>query len=247
MKSFFSAVSFLTAFPVPSSWAGEERHLSRSVIYYPLVGLLLGCSVAGLDWLMHHVLPNMVVSVITIAVLILFTRALHLDGLADTFDGFLSSRNRNKMLEVMKDSRIGAMGVISIVIILLIKVTALYSLPREVRYQALILTPFAGRCAILLHWKFLAYARKEGGLASSFQKTHISIGFFLAIISFPLLSYIILQESGLLTCLSTVILTAVFSIYSYRKIGGLTGDTLGAACELAESAFMVSLLASLLV
>ena len=239
MQSWFSALGFLTVFPIPLSWMGGKDQLSRSVFFYPLVGLILGGAIAGIDHFLHSYVSGMPSSVITVALLLLFSGCLHMDGLADSADGFFSSRPRERMLEIMRDSHVGVMGVISIVLILLLKITALASLPLNLRWQALVLAPLAGRCAILLHWRILPYARKEGGLASSFRKKHINMAFILGL---PLLlgvGWYLFHIRGMITALCVLGSVLVFSIYCYRKIGGMTGDTLGATCEMSEALILV--------
>jgi len=157
-----------------------------------------------------------------------------MDGLSDTADGFLSSRRRERILEIMKDSHVGAMGVIAIFCVLALKIAALAALPRVVAWRVVLLMPIVGRCAMLIVLATLPYARPEGGLGSLFAQARNArtwawgIGFLIAA------CVILLGWRGAITASAALALTALFALFSYRKIGGATGDVYGAACELAE-------------
>jgi len=125
------AVTFLTGLPVPLHGDADEADLWGSMGWYPLVGLGLG----SVGWLLYAgslwLVTPAVAAVLTVALLELATRALHLDGLMDTCDGYFSGRSRERALEIMKDSRVGAMGVVGALAVVLLKVTALASLGRH--------------------------------------------------------------------------------------------------------------------
>ncbi|MBF0431399.1 MAG: adenosylcobinamide-GDP ribazoletransferase [Fibrobacteria bacterium] len=240
MKSFFSALSFLTILPVPHKWCGEEEVFSRSVMFYPLVGFFLGLITAVVDAGLCMVLPTTISSVIVVMLLIWYSGGLHLDGLADSFDGFFSSRPREEMLNIMRDSRVGAMGVIAIVFLILLKVIALSSIPPQLRWKVLILVPLAGRCSLLFHWRFLSYVRSGGGLATSFHQVHIKSGFIIALIFFVSIAWVLVAGKGLIMSLCLMGAVALFSFYCKKKIGGMSGDTLGAVCEISEAVIMIT-------
>ncbi|HHB76813.1 MAG TPA: adenosylcobinamide-GDP ribazoletransferase, partial [Desulfobulbus sp.] len=168
MAGFVAAIRFLTIFPCPGQLGSDGKDIAGSTPFFPVVGLFLGCIAAGLSWLFWTLFSSLVAAVLITIVLMGFSGGLHLDGLADTADGFLSTRPRSQILEIMRDSRIGAMGVIALVMLLLLKVTALSSLDRGQVVRATLLVPIAGRCAIVLVIALLPYARKEGGLATLF-------------------------------------------------------------------------------
>lgn len=242
MKSFFAALKFLTVLPVPASWTGGEDHLSRSVYYYPVIGIIIGTLIALADRGLMLVLPGTVVPVLLVIIMIVLTGGLHADGLSDTFDGFFSSKSREKILSIMRDSQIGVMGSLSIISVFLLKLVSIYSLSAELRGKVLLLVLLAGRCCLLLHWLFLPYARKEGGIASVFSRRQVVISGILGLILL-FTSYIyLLGLPGLYTVLSVTGFTILFSIYCFYKISGMTGDTLGATCELSECAALVGVL-----
>lgn len=229
----FAALAFLTILPVPRRWCGESRELERSVGWFPLVGLLIGLVIAGLDAALAAALPPFPASVLTVLAMVAISGALHLDGLADTADGFLSSRPRERILEIMKDSRVGPMGVAAIVGVLLLKVAAVGSLAPAARFGTVLLMPLAGRMAPVLMMSTLRYVR-EHGLGTAFQRRGTPVAPLLAVASLGGAGFLVAGPVGLTAAAAAVALTGAFVLWCRSKIGGYTGDTLGAACELAE-------------
>ncbi len=226
LKPFFSALRFLTILPVPESWCGDEASFLKSPDWYPLVGLLIGLLMVVVDHVLCWLLPVPVASVLLLLAMISISGALHLDGLADSADAFFSSRGRERMLEIMKDSRSGPMGVTAIVFILLLKLMLLLSLPQAWRWQVVLLMPVAGRCVLPVISSWLPYARREGTAAftrSSFSWLRlISALAVLLIPSFALLGW----KAGLFVIATVCFGGWLLSLYSHRKIGVFTGDTL---------------------
>jgi adenosylcobinamide-GDP ribazoletransferase len=241
VSCFLAAFRFLTIIPV--RWRAEKdgEYFPRSLPYFPLLGGLIGISVGTLSLLLRSFLPGSVVTVVVLILLAVVSGCLHLDGLADTADGFLSSRPKERILEIMRDSRTGAMGVIIIVLVLLLKFAALSSLPEAVFFKTVCLMPIAGRCAIIFSMAILPYARQEGGLGNLFysegcRKSAIwSLVFLLALVPF------IGIWTLFLVCLILCTVVLLFSAWCNRKIGGATGDTLGAVCEITEMAVAVGM------
>jgi adenosylcobinamide-GDP ribazoletransferase len=234
MKRFAAALQFLTVLPV--SCRCDERELGRSALLFPVIGLLIGGGIVLLNHALSAVLPPLVVNVLLVVAMLAISGGLHMDGLADTADGFLSSRPRERILEIMKDSRTGAMGVIAVVCVLGLKMAALVSMPSHLRWPTLLLMPLAGRCALVIEMAALPYARPEGGLGAVFASNKSAIDPFLAVAVMAAAGYCAMGRLGLISAGAAVALTLAFSFWCRRKIGGFTGDTLGAACELAELA-----------
>ena len=228
MKAFLAALGFLTVLPVPS----DEKALRQSVPWFPVVGLLIGGLVASLDYVLGRVFPPVVTSVLTVIVLIGISGGLHLDGLADTADGFLSSRPRERVLEIMKDSRIGTMGTLAIVSVFALKTAALAGLTQ--RFGAILLMPIAGRCTMVMMMAVIPYARPEGGLGSAFAGSH-KIGPLVALIILFAVSWLAFGWMGTIAAMLALGAAMFMANWSYRKIGGFTGDVLGATCEVAET------------
>ncbi|MBI4831219.1 MAG: adenosylcobinamide-GDP ribazoletransferase [Candidatus Lindowbacteria bacterium] len=114
VKSFIAALRFLTIAPIPARWANEAEYLSRSVPLFPIVGLLIGAAIVTADFGMNLLFPSLLANGITVVALVAVSGGLHIDGLADTADGFFSSRPRERILEIMRDSRTGPMGVVAV-------------------------------------------------------------------------------------------------------------------------------------
>lgn len=236
MKRFFAAIKFLTILPVPDGWSGDEKTLARSVPYFPLVGLLIGLIAAAFDYTIGQILPLLPASALTIIFLIGLTGGLHMDGLADTADGFFSARPRDKMMEIMRDSRTGVMGVLAVVSVVLLKITLLTVILTSSRWVVILIMPLAGRAAIIALMTALPYARPEGGLATLFAGSRSWLDCLWAWGLLFAVSGWLAQGIGLAGALLALIVTVLFCLYNRSKIGGYTGDTLGAVCELAEIA-----------
>ncbi|MEI7958104.1 MAG: adenosylcobinamide-GDP ribazoletransferase [Verrucomicrobiota bacterium] len=233
MKRLIAALQFLTVCPFVSRVACDERDIGRSTPWFPLVGLLIGAVVMLLDRGISALLPPLLSSVIAVVALIAASGGLHADGLADTADGFLSSRPRERMLEIMRDSHTGAMGVLGIVCVFSLKVAALASVPSSLRWPALLLMPFAGRCSMVIQMALLPYAR-SGGLCSVFVKDARRSDVILTLLILGVVSWLVGGLFGLCAVGVSVVAVAIFSLWCRSKIGGFTGDTLGAGCEWVE-------------
>lgn len=235
MNSFLAALRFLTILPLPGQRGHAPADLSRSLWWFPLVGLMLGGLTGGLFWAIGPLLPRPILAVLAVTVLLAWSGGLHLDGVADCGDGFFSSRPRERMLEIMRDSRIGAMGVIALLMLLALKMAALYALPPKQLWRALLLMPLAGRVGILLMLALLPYARPEGGLATVFFAGSRRLALLPGLLLLALAGWLAAKSLGLFSVLDALILLLPFCLFCQAKIGGATGDTLGAACELAET------------
>jgi len=233
MKRLIAALQFLTVCPFVARVECDERDIGRSTPWFPLVGLLIGAAVALLDRGLLVFFPVSLASVMTVIALIAASGGLHIDGLADTADGFFSSRPRERMLEIMRDSRTGAMGVAAIVCVFALKVAALSAVPLSLRFSALLLMPFAGRSSMLIQFGLLNYAR-SGGLCSLFVQNLKRSDIILAVAVLVAVGWLVGAWFGLCAVGGSVAGIAIFALWTRSKIGGFTGDTLGAGCELVE-------------
>ncbi|HUL20446.1 MAG TPA: adenosylcobinamide-GDP ribazoletransferase, partial [Thermodesulfobacteriota bacterium] len=170
MKDFFQALSFLTILPVGRLSLPEEKGLARSMAYFPLAGLLLGLLLAMAYFLLSLLFSKSLVLWLTLGWLALLTRGLHLDGFADTVDGFAAGGSKEKILEVMRDSRIGAFGVVGLILLIGAKYLALDGIARESIPRALILMTVMGRNSMVWVCYRSPYARPGGGLAQPFAE-----------------------------------------------------------------------------
>jgi len=241
IKSFFAALQFLTFVPVSSRLSGGDLERSNSVIFFPLIGLIIGAAIASLDALLNRFIhAPLLFSAIAVLSMVVVSRGLHLDGLADTADGFLSSRSRERVLEIMRDSRIGAFGALAITSIILLKWSAVASLDRDIRWPAIALAPVAGRASLVFQLALLKNARGTESLADVFQRKCGPLQFIFALAVLFAAGWFSAAWLGLVVAASVFVFVLAFALYCARKVGGLTGDTLGAGCELAELAALLA-------
>jgi adenosylcobinamide-GDP ribazoletransferase len=233
MKALLTAIQFLTIIPIPSLCQPDERDLRRSLFFFPIVGLFLGAILALLDIGVSWIFASLPASVLIVIAMLAVSGGFHMDGLADTADGFFSSRPKERILEIMKDSRVGPMGVIAIVCVIALKLSMLASVPHSVHWKVVAFMVIAGRCALILGMKMSPYARTEGGLAAVFGMPGWAVFSFSLTILF-LSGLLLLGIAGMIAALVVVLVNIFFSLWCRSKIGGFTGDTLGAACEIAE-------------
>jgi adenosylcobinamide-GDP ribazoletransferase len=235
MRSFFAALQFLTIVPLPAQWAGgAAKDLRRSVPFFPVVGLLVGGAMVALHALLAPRLPAAVTSVLIVIAMLAVSGGLHLDGLSDTADGFFSSRPRERILEIMKDSHCGPMGVAAVVCVLALKMAAVSAIPMRLGQTTLLLMPLAGRCALVMVMALLDYARTEGGTGAAFASGRPRWEAAMAIVALAGVGWLTCGWLGIATACGSILTTLLLAGYSWKKIGGWTGDTLGATCEIVE-------------
>ncbi|MBJ6801258.1 adenosylcobinamide-GDP ribazoletransferase [Geomonas propionica] len=244
MRLFIIAFQFLTIVPLPVSVRCEEKDLGRSMALFPLVGLALGALLAGVDFLLTPLLPRSVADLVLVAILSVVTGALHLDGLSDVCDGLAARGSRERFLEIMKDSRVGAVGAVGLVLGLMLKYQALLALPAEYKREALLFFPMAARFAQVQMTVGSQRARKDG-LGHAFVGGAGTLQLVLAGICTVAVAGALLQLSGLITLLLLFLLTLGIKGWAHRKLGGVTGDVIGCASELNEIFCLIFLLALL--
>jgi adenosylcobinamide-GDP ribazoletransferase len=211
------------------------------VPFFPLVGLLLGLITALADLAFRHLWPPGVSAVLDVVVLIVLSGALHLDGLGDTADGIFSHRGRERALEIMKDSRVGAMGLVAIVAVLGVKAAGLTVLA-ENRFLMLTAIPAFSRAGILFAMRALPYGRSDGGLGSPFFEKPLSLKSFWGVLPAAAMA-LAAGLTGLAVCIGFVLITVLLIGFYRRRMGCVTGDMLGAMIEVTE-AFLLLLAAT---
>ncbi len=241
LATFLAGFRFLTIIPVPWQCEKDGRFFKASLLLFPLIGLLIGELSSTVAALCGTFLPGPLTILLGLLLLAGISGGLHLDGLADSLDGLLSSRPRERALEIMRDSHIGAMGVIGLVFLILAKYAALLTLPREAMLQALLLMPLIGRTAIVMSMAVLPYARKGEGLGLLFYSSSSRLVAILGLLSAVIVVAFVSSGSVLLIFVAVLLTVAGFSWWCFVKLGGATGDTLGAVCELGELSVAVSL------
>ncbi len=230
VKNLLAALRFLTIIPLGKT---GDFTAHRMVAYFPAVGLILGLFLALIDTLLKPLFPLSIVSLIDVIFLAVVTGALHLDGLADTADGLFSHRSREEVLAIMKDSRVGTMGILALIFVLGIKWAGISCL-HEHRACYLIIIPAYARGAFTIAIHRLNYIRPEGGTALEFfaEKRSISnLGWLLA----PVALSLGLGFKGILFNCVFIGIMMLVTLYYKKKLGGITGDMLGALGEVTEA------------
>ncbi|MEK7376248.1 MAG: adenosylcobinamide-GDP ribazoletransferase [Candidatus Margulisiibacteriota bacterium] len=232
MRRFLIALQFLTVLPVKIGSEIKKEDFGASLLYFPAVGLLIGL-LLSLTALSFSFLPVLVKSAVILILSILITGGIHLDGFADTCDGFYGNKSVEKVLEIMRDSRIGAMGVIGIVSLLLFKFSVIASLPEGFLWKILIIAPVFSRWSQSLACRTALYARREGKAKYFMEYSRKRDVFAGGIFTLALL-VLLMSLKGVILFFVSLIPVVVFLYYIKKKIGGMTGDTIGAVNELAE-------------
>ncbi|WP_343733345.1 adenosylcobinamide-GDP ribazoletransferase [Duganella sp.] len=250
LRLFFTALQFFSRLPIPG-WVGfDPAWLNQASRYFPLVGVVVALISAATYALTAWLLPTPVAAILSTAAGIYATGAFHEDGFADMCDGFGGGMTPERVLEIMKDSRIGAYGAIGIICMLGLKLTTLAMLPPLAAVGALLVAhPLSRLMATSLIWR-LDYVRAEGKAKPLAQKMR-GREFLIAAASaaVPALVVIALRWLPLAALLAGVLTAAIATIWLARKcvrrIGGYTGDCLGAVQQVTEVVFYLCALASL--
>jgi adenosylcobinamide-GDP ribazoletransferase len=239
LRSFLAACRYLTILPAP----GPETPGGLGAVagWFPVVGLVLGALLAlaavGLD----HVTPPTLGSALVVAWWVGLTGGLHLDGLGDALDGLGGGVDRARALALMREGGLGAFGVTGIVLVLALKLAALGGLSVETTWRALVVTPVVGRVSpVLLGW-WCPPARASGaGQAFVAGLNRVSLAGAVAVGAAVTLGLFGLPGTAVLSVLG---LSAPAAWYLRRRLGGLTGDCLGALVEITEAAALVTIAA----
>ena len=240
-----AAVQFFTCLPVPR-WVGHSEAQLRGAIHYlPVIGLLVGSTGAATLLLGSLLWPPLVAVVASTVATILLTGALHEDGLADTMDGFGGGRTRDQTLAIMKDPRIGVFGALALVLALLLKVTCLQAVVPVRAAQLLVSGHAISRFGVVVLMACLPYTRERGDsrarpFAQDVSGASIAVAGLVAIAPLPLLGTPALGGAG-----AAGVAGGVWGLYLLRRLGGYTGDGMGAAQQLMELGFYLGAIAAL--
>jgi adenosylcobinamide-GDP ribazoletransferase len=233
IRRFFIAVEFLTRLPVPRSRNSAESELGKAAAFFPLVGLIVGVEAALVFVLLQHLLPVPASVLCALAFAAFITNGFHEDGLADTFDGFGGGWTRDRVLEIMRDSRIGTYGTLALIFVVLGKLNFLSVLPQSQIWRWLIVAHTGARWTILPLCVWLPYARAEGQgklVAKQVGALEIVTGTATLLVAFLLLPW----RAALATLFVTSFVTLLSGLYFRARLQGITGDCLGATNQLTE-------------
>ena len=240
MRTLLAAVSMLSALPL-GRFCPTEDELRRSLNLFPVVGVLFGALFYGIAWLLAAYVPPLPAAMLLALLPEALTKGLHLDGLADTADGFLSGRSRERKLEIMRDSRTGTMGVAAIFALLGMKFALFASLPAERLAAAAGLMMLGGRCGIVLYNAMSRYARPNGLGAIWFRSKPVA-GVVLALCFPSVAGWVFFGIPGAFAGLLLLVFAFLWSRMTKWVIGGATGDTIGCCEELCELLILAAVL-----
>ena len=245
MKSFFIGLQFLTRISLVKQEVWTEKDFGESVKFFPAVGAILGIFysffVGGLFFFTGGNIP-IFVGATAFFLFVALTGGIHFDGLSDTSDGLFSGREREKILEIMKDSRVGSFGALSLISVALLDVSTLSELAKiscSWLCASVYCAPIIGRFAMVFSIGFFPYARASGmGKAFAEHTTRRTI-LFAGVTAILILSALIFVDvkiflAGILALIISLGFTFYFGNFATKKIGGVTGDIYGAASTLVE-------------
>jgi adenosylcobinamide-GDP ribazoletransferase len=241
-RPFLFAVQFLTRIPLAARDAPSAWDLRWAAAWYPVVGLLIGVGAAAVYTASTALLPSSASIVVVLLFLVMVTGALHEDGLADCADGFAGARERDRVLEIMRDSRIGTFGALAVVFAVLLKFTLLTSLGERDVVRVLIIAPVVGRWLVLPLAMVMRPARPDGR-GSAFAQHVGAAQMLVSAIPAVITGGALFQMSFITLAAGATSVVALFGWYCHRRIGGITGDCLGAAIQLAEITTYLALVA----
>lgn len=231
---FLVALELLTIIPVKLKKTASNDDVTKSMTYFPVVGLLLGAILVLVNLVVSPLFPPLAAKALVLITLVIATGASHLNGFADTCNGFFTGKSRSEILATMQESRLYSVGIVSLVSLLLVKFALLYGLVERVELKALLLMPVIGRWAMVVMGTITSYAQEKGeerfylaGKANYEALLRTSaIAFIICLL---LLGFLVIP-------LMFVVYLSILALrwFSLRKIGGITNDVLGATTELME-------------
>ncbi|MGL5695030.1 MAG: adenosylcobinamide-GDP ribazoletransferase [Peptostreptococcaceae bacterium] len=247
MKRFILILQFMTRIPININ-VGFDEDFHKSLAYFPLVGLVLGILELLIGKVSLMIFDPFITSLVVTLSAVMLTGGLHIDGLGDTFDALYSYRDKEKMLEIMKDSRLGTNSLLAVMFLLLFKIGFIYSLINKGFLWLVIFMPILGRLGVLV-LTYKTVTPRKNGLGNLFIGK-CSSGMFLTATSYSLvmlclISKLIFKSSDLvmISLLISIpvifICNIIFKGHVYKKIDGVTGDILGCSIESSELIYLI--------
>jgi len=239
MRPFLIALQFLTQLPVRFSNYPEPEEIGRSLDYYPVVGLLIGVLLVVFAWMLGET-DSLLKAALLLSAWVWLTGGLHLDGLADCTDAWVGGLgDRDKTLAIMKDPSSGPAAVVLLVLLLLIKFTALHAILSTQQWQALLMAPILGRTVLPLLFLSTPYMRSQGLGAALARHKSRRLGFIVA--GTVLVLVMTFGFATLWLMLVTTVVLLAMRRLMLKRIGGCTGDTAGALVEVTEIAILLAM------
>ena len=240
---FLTALAFLTRIPVRNA-SGTPEAIGQSTSMFPLIGALVGAAEVLVLWVCRRAIPPTLTAAVIVLTGILLTGALHLDGLADMADGFVGGQTRDDVLRIMRDHQIGTYGAIALLMMLVLQISAIANLvERDVAGRFLVVAPAASRWAMVLMGRRLPYARSDAGLGRALTDHVHNREVCTSTVLVLAIATGLARASGILSLAIILPITAGVGAICRRRIGGITGDTLGANAVLCETIVFVAAVA----
>lgn len=243
IKGLIAALQFLTRIPINIPVDFNSKNLSKSTFFFPYVGMLIGLVSGAVGLFMNFIGGSEVGAAFVVLSLVIVTGGLHIDGLSDTSDGFFSARKKDRILEIMKDSRTGTFGVIAVVMDLLLKFVIISRLNSSIFLPAVVLASGNARLTVVMLMSYTKNAR-PGGMGSMFSDGKPKKYFCFGLITYLAVLVFAFSYKFLLPLAAAFTASGLITLKAYKTIGGLTGDVYGANIEICE---IVSLLAFMVV
>lgn len=245
LKIFFTAFQYYTRVPCPR-WAGHSpEQFSEARRYFPLIGWIVGGAAALVFYLAQFIFPISVSILLSMVASVLLTGAFHEDGFADTCDGFGGGWTKEEVLTIMRDSRIGTYGAIGLILILSLKFLLLSNINSVTIPIVLWVAHSVSRFAVMIFQYTYTYARDSSDSKAKPMAQKIAFRDLCIAACFGLLPMVFLNQGyGLLLIIPVLVTTCFMARYCYRRIGGYTGDCLGATQQLCEITFYLGYIAS---
>lgn len=253
MKRFIGILQFMTRIPI-SVDTGFDEDFHKGIIYFPLVGLVLGVFYYVIALIGSYFFNSYITAIMILAGEVLLTGGLHLDGLGDTFDGLYSYRDKERILEIMKDSRLGTNGLLAIMIVFMLKAGFIYEVVDQYELWLIIVMPAVARMMQIVACYQTKTPREKGMgnifigkvstkvLIGSYGLLALVVGIAVVLTNMWFIGWLEWIRVGIIISMTTVLLTIWTKLFVrsvYKKIDGITGDILGAICEMAELIFLV--------
>ena len=242
LRSFYIALSFLTRIPTPIKGDVTQSQIGQSIVFYPLFGALFGVIfflISQITLFFSTDISSDVLAAVLLIVWVLITGGLHLDGLADSADAWIGGQNdRERTLEIMKDPYCGPIAVAVIVLVLLLKWVALSQLLKTDYSAFLIVVPMLSRSVIIVLFMTTVYVR-DSGLGTAFLDYMPEEKILWSVLFVSAICYLIF--GGVFSMILVALSVVVLRIMMIKRIGGMTGDTLGASVEIAEAVALLGL------
>lgn len=228
-------IQFMTRIPITMNIEYSEEKLGKGIKYFPIIGYIIGIIIFLFGVVLNKYIENKyIVALLLILVELKLVGLIHVDGLADSFDGLFSYRDKDKILEIMKDSRVGTNGVVVLIFYYLVKLILIAEIISRGDVRCLIVYPIIARMSTSVNAGFGVYARNNGMSTGIIGMNKVKDGIFSIILTIFLV--IIIYSNNIFKGLEMLIAGILFIFYFrhivYKKIGGITGDTMGASLEI---------------